>query len=339
MDRHRNAFRTKVLTIVWMLTAATALVLSVVYFEKLQKMYSQIEITQQARAAGGKKGQPAGGTSGSEAKTGEADPGTSEPAKTEDIQIVNPADREDFDGYDNAESKDPQKTAADGDSQGEAFKNPDFDYTTGIDPDKPVIALSFDDGPSQYTERIVAALTKNHASATFFMVGYNVQNHKSLVRLVYDSGFEIGNHTSDHKRLTDLSRKDITSEVFDNEDLINSVIPAGELVVRPPYGSYNETVGSVVQRPMFNWSVDSQDWKTRDADSIVTQIKKDAKDGYIVLMHDLYESTAEAAERIIPWLINEGYQVTDISTMFKARGVKPENGELYRYAPALSKEE
>ncbi len=348
---HRNAFRTRVLTIVWLFTAALALVLSVFYFDKLQRLYAQVEDTQ-ARAVGKKTEQTAAGQSLSSAQD-KADSGLREGTDSADTvkagdkkagskttdngkgspvngDIAGPADSEDFEGYDNTGPKEPEKP--DSAEAGTAYEKT-FDYTTGVDPEKPIIALSFDDGPSVFTERIVAALQKNHVSATFFMVGYNVENHKSMVRLVYDSGFELGNHTKDHKRLTDLSRKDMAEEVFGNEDLINSIVPAGEIIVRPPYGSYNETVSTAVQRPMFNWSVDSQDWKTRDADSVVAQIKKDAKDGYIILMHDLYESTAEATERIVPWLLDQGYQVTDISTMFKARGITPEKGELYRYAP------
>ncbi|MCR5684691.1 MAG: polysaccharide deacetylase family protein [Lachnospiraceae bacterium] len=347
MKRHQNAFRTKLLTIVWLFTAALALILSVVYFEKLQKLYTQVEATQAQAQAAAAKDREKSGKAAKDSKTAagsdEPKPETTEQAKqtaslekkeqTGSADTAAPADRKDFEGYDNDPDTAEKSDTADTGSDDAAPLNADFDYTTGLDPDKPIIALSFDDGPSVYTERIVAALQKNHVSATFFMVGYNVENHQSLVRLVYDAGFEIGNHTSDHKRLTDLSRKDMTAEVFDNEDLINSIVPVGEIVVRPPYGSFNDTVASVVDRPMFNWSVDSEDWKTRDADQIVAQIKQDARDGYIILMHDLYESTAQAAERIIPWLLDQGYQITDISTMFKARGETPQKNKLYRYAP------
>ncbi|MBP5330661.1 MAG: polysaccharide deacetylase family protein, partial [Lachnospiraceae bacterium] len=207
-----------------------------------------------------------------------------------------------------------------------------YDYSLGLDPEKPIIALSFDDGPSSFTDRIVAALQANHVEATFFMVGYNISAFKDTVRLVYDAGMEIGNHTSNHKNLSKIKEKEIRSEVFDNEDLLNTIVPVGKIIVRPPYGALNSTVKSIVNRPMFNWSVDSLDWKTRDADSIVAQIQQDARDGYVILMHDLYESTAEAAERIIPWLIDHGYQLTTVSKLFKARGVETENGELYRMA-------
>ncbi len=208
-------------------------------------------------------------------------------------------------------------------------------FDPNIDPSKPIIALSFDDGPSSHTDRILAALKKYNVKATFFMVGYEVDSFPDQVRAVYDAGCEVANHTLDHANLKEKGKDEIRRQVYDNEKKINKLVPVGEIIVRPPYGNVNDTVKSVVERPMFNWSVDSLDWKTRNADSVVAQIKQDARDGYIILMHDLYESTAEATERIIPWLLEQGYQITCISNMFEARGDEVLPGHLYRYATPL----
>ncbi len=387
------------LTVIWLVTAAAALILTVVYFERLQKLYDKVDreniqmqaarntsvnadaavnetgsdtrvslageggnpgkITADAGNADGGPGKiqasegNAGGDPGqitSDAENAGGDQGKipvnegnagSDPGNISAGDGSGPADiNEGNTGAGNGMETQPPVgdsigEAAGGigeETQGTTDRSDNYDHSLGLDPTKPIIALSFDDGPSSYTERIVAALQANHVEATFFMVGYNVREFKDTVRLVYDSGMQIGNHTSDHKNLSKLKKDEIKSQVFDNEDLINSVVPVGRIVVRPPYGAINSTVKSVVNRPMFNWSVDSEDWKTRNADSIVAQIKQDAKDGYVILMHDLYESTAEAAERIIPWLLDQGYQVTSIEKMFKARGVITEDGELYRMA-------
>ena len=362
---------------IWLATAAVALILTVVYLNRLQELYAkadQVSGTGVAGVAGvagaaandatdsavdiAKNTEPAGdsigsgdntapgpdagdgGNAGNGADAGDsrsegngADTGdggnegngsdTGDNGNAGNGTDADPGSGNTDDGTDtgdtvdteNTETGDPENTgdagAGDEPEGGSIKKNTEnFDYSLGIDPEKPIIALSFDDGPSVYTERIIAALEANNAEATFFMVGYNVRNYKDVVKQVYDAGMEIGNHTTDHKKLSEQSKETIRSQVFDNEDLINSIVPAGRIIVRPPYGSHNSTVRSIVQRPMFNWSVDSLDWKTRNADSIVAQIKQDARDGYIVLMHDLYETTAEAAERIIPWLIDQGYQVT-----------------------------
>ena len=407
----RKAASGMVLTVIWLITAAAALILTVVYFERLQKLYDKVDRENVrveaslgdasgteasdglgngtgATVPGDADGRDATGTNGGSEGTGitlageGGNPGGKEYSSPEGAGQENGSagDASQNDPLENGNSSvnassagentkqnetaagdttdsgnqgtessaetdrtDNRETAAgnetavtdgqnNGETQGTRTPVANYDYSLGLDPEKPIIALSFDDGPSSFTDRIVAALQANHVEATFFMVGYNVSAFKDTVRLVYDAGMEIGNHTSNHKNLSKIKEKEIKSEVFDNEDLINSIVPVGRIIVRPPYGALNSTVKSIVNRPMFNWSVDSLDWKTRNADSIVAQIQQDAKDGYIILMHDLYETTAEAAERIIPWLIDQGYQVTTVSKMFKARGVETEDGELYRMA-------
>ena len=316
--------------IVWLLTAAAALIVTVVYFGELQELYSTVKTIEdkkqpaQGQTGPGNDTDPAGAITSAAGKTTptpETAP-TAEATPTS-VAIVTPE-----------ATPTPEETPTP-----EATPTPEIDLTEHayyfdptIDPSKPIIALSFDDGPSSHTDRILAALKKYNVKATFFMVGYEVDSFPDQVRAVYEAGCEVANHTLDHKNLKEASKDEIRRQVYDNEKKINKIVPVGEIVVRPPYGNVNDTVKSVVERPMFNWSVDSLDWKTRDADSVVAQIKQDARDGYIILMHDLYESTAEATERIIPWLLEQGYQVTCISNMFEARGDEVLPGHLYRYA-------
>ena len=100
-------------------------------------------------------------------------------------------------------------------------------------------------------------------------------------------------------------------------------------LVRPPYGNVNDTVKAACAHPMINSSVDTLDWKTRDGDAVMEEVKNSTRDGYIILMHDLYSSTADAVKMVVPWLIEQGYQVCSVSEMFEARGVKLENGKVY----------
>lgn len=248
-------------------------------------------------------------------------------------------DTPDITGADDIEQKVPEEDVPTVDEDASEEDAPYY-YDPDLDPNKPIIAFTFDDGPSQYTDRILETLNKYGAKATFFMVGYNLDYYKDQVVNVYNAGCEIGNHTTAHDDLKKGTEKQIKKWVFDNEDKINEIVPVGELIVRPPYGNHNETVRAVVDRPMFCWSVDSRDWETRNAESIVKQIKQDAKDGYIILMHDIYESTADAVDVILPWLIDRGYQVTCISNMFEARGEEIKGGHVYRYtSPAPVSEE
>ncbi len=199
------------------------------------------------------------------------------------------------------------------------------------DPTQKLVALTFDDGPSMYTEQILDILAEYDSRATFFMVGYNIEKHPERVKMVLDAGCEVGNHTSNHKDLSDISRRSIETEVYDNEKLLNDAGAEGELLLRPPYGLYNDTVKEVVKRPMINWSVDSRDWKTKDAVSTVKEVKNNVRDGRVVLMHDIYPSTVEAVKELVPWLIEEGYGLVTVSELYDVRGEELKDGHIYRY--------
>lgn len=199
-----------------------------------------------------------------------------------------------------------------------------------IDPNKPIVALSYDDGPSSNTASILETLEKYGAHATFFMVGENIDLHPDWVKMVYESGNEVANHTVNHKNLNNLSAEDIRKEVENNQSKLNSTLGLDKkYLVRPPYGNANDTVKATVEHPMILWWVDTLDWKSKDPDAVLEEVKKATKDGAIILMHDLYSTTAEATKKVVPWLKEQGYQICSVSEMFAARGVKMENGKTY----------
>ena len=208
-----------------------------------------------------------------------------------------------------------------------------------IDPTKKIIALSFDDGPSQYTEGLIETLNSYGVTATFFMCNDNcgtnlIPKYQDLIRKMYNSGMEIANHTMKHPQLTKLSSSGMKDEIGGNRAKIEGVIGEQERVLlRPPYGSYNDTVKSVCEAPIILWSVDTLDWKvsgqSNATDQIMSELKKQAKDGYIILMHDIHKTSCEAVKTVIPWLISEGYQICSVSEMFEARGVELEDGVVY----------
>lgn len=195
-----------------------------------------------------------------------------------------------------------------------------------VNPLKPMVAMTFDDGPSARTTKILETLGKYGARATFFMVGYQIEYYQDQVREVYEAGCEIGNHTSNHESLKDLTE----AAIYDNEDLLNTIVPVGKVVVRCPGGNWNDRVSQIVRRPMFNWTVDTLDWESRNAESVLKEVKKAVKDGYIILMHDMYDSTVEAVTMVVPWLIDQGYQIVTVSEMFEARNQQILAGHLYR---------
>ena len=206
-----------------------------------------------------------------------------------------------------------------------------------IDPEKPIIALSFDDGPGPNTSALLETLASYGATATFFMCyanGSGFRVYSDVVREVYNSGNEVANHTQNHPQLTKCSSAKIDEEVNGNADKLADLVGKGQrFLLRPPYGSFNDTVKQIANVPIIIWSVDSLDWKYKTqancTDLIMKEVKAQAKDGGIILMHDIHKTSCEAVKTVLPWLIQQGYQVCSVSEMFEARGVELENGVSY----------
>lgn len=202
-----------------------------------------------------------------------------------------------------------------------------------VDPNKKMVALTFDDGPYRpVTNQILDALKKYNARATFFVVGSRLGTYKDCLERENKLGCEIACHTFNHASLTSLSESSIKKEISDTNTLVKKYTGQTVKLVRAPGGAVNSKVKNTVSYPLVNWSVDTEDWKNRNADTTFANFKKDVKDGSIVLMHDLYASTGNAASRIIPWLVCNGYQIVTVSEMMDAKGVRMQNGGLYTRA-------
>lgn len=184
----------------------------------------------------------------------------------------------------------------------------------------PMIALTFDDGPGKYTDRLLTALETNHVKATFFMLGNLVSSYPNEVRRMKSLGCEIGNHSYDHARLTSLDAAGVQAEINNANDSLRSVIGEGATVVRPPYGAYNDMVKQNAGLPLVLWSIDTLDWKTLDVQATVDAVLNQAKDGDIILMHDIHETSVAAAEALIPELIQRGFQMVTVSELAAAKG-------------------
>lgn len=192
-----------------------------------------------------------------------------------------------------------------------------------------MVALTFDDGPSKHTTRILDCLEKYNAKATFFVVGNSVTAYPSIVKRAHDMGMEIGNHTMTHKNLKTLGADGVRKELNAGATTILNATNVKPALIRPPYGNYNSTVSSVANAPLILWCIDTLDWKTRNADKTVASILNNVKDGDIILMHDLYSQSADAAIRVIPELISRGYRLVTVSEMAKAKGISLQNGKAY----------
>lgn len=188
-----------------------------------------------------------------------------------------------------------------------------------IDPNKPMIALTFDDGPTKkYTTAILDALKEYQASATFFVLGSRANDFPDILQRMVLEGNEIGNHTFSHKQLTTLSKENVEEEISATQESIHGVTNKYPSLIRPPYGSKNDTVMQCANgKKIVTWSLDTEDWKSRNTETIVNKVLKEVQDGDIILMHDLYASTAEAAIILIPKLQDMGYQLVTVSELYE----------------------
>ena len=198
-----------------------------------------------------------------------------------------------------------------------------------IDASKPMVALTFDDGPGERTGELLAQLEKYNAHATFFMQGKNIPGKEDFVKKMKETGCELGNHSYDHPQLTKLSADKIANQIGTTNDLIQQAAGSTATVMRPPYGAINDTVRSSVGLPMILWSIDTLDWKTRNAQSSIDTVMNAVQDGDVILMHDIHTESIDAALVLIPKLEEAGYQLVTVSEMAKAKGVALQNGEKY----------
>lgn len=183
------------------------------------------------------------------------------------------------------------------------------------------ICLTFDDGPSYAsTLRYLKALSAVGGRGTFFVVGERAEYYPELIKAIYDEGSQLGNHSYTHSRLTELSSEEVKREINLTSNAVYAACGAYPYIGRPPYGAINDVIKTAVSIPFFTWSVDTLDWQYRDADYVYEFIMNNAKEGDVVLLHDLYETSAEAVERAVPALAAQGFVFVTIDEMAELKG-------------------
>lgn len=203
-----------------------------------------------------------------------------------------------------------------------------------IDPSKPMVALTFDDGPfAPVGNQIMDCLAQYGGKATFFVVGSRVPAYGAEMQRIAAEGHEIGNHTYEHKNLTKLSGAQIQRQINRCNDTVQAVCGVRPSLVRPPGGAKNAAVLANAQAPVIMWSIDTRDWKTRNAAKTVNAVMSQIRDGDIVLMHELYSQSGAAALEIIPRLSEAGYQLVTVSEMAALRGGASPGGVYFHFYP------
>ncbi len=203
---------------------------------------------------------------------------------------------------------------------------------------KPLIALTFDDGPLDATTNdILDTLEKYDVKSTFFVIGQNAEKHPEIVKREFSSGHEIANHTYSHPVLTHLGEKGIRSQIEKTNDIVREITGSTPKLVRAPTGSVNKLVKKTVNSPLIYWTVDTRDWQTKSAKQTIKNVLDQACDGAIILMHDVQPSTVEAIKTIIPELQERGFSLVTVSDMFRLKNISLEKG--VQYVKAVKEEE
>jgi len=196
----------------------------------------------------------------------------------------------------------------------------------------PVVALTFDDGPSaSVTPRLVEELNKRGIKATFFMLGTAAEANPDVVRLVHESGHQIASHTYDHGAyLTELTNEQLSFQINNTVKILRDITGSDPVYMRPPYGAMDKATASKIGWPMMLWTVDPRDWDSRDAQAVFDAVIGTVSDGSVVLFHDLYESTLEAVVMIVDQLITNGWRFMTLEQYYEHFGMEPQPGTVYR---------
>ncbi|MGN0126900.1 polysaccharide deacetylase family protein [Glutamicibacter soli] len=178
------------------------------------------------------------------------------------------------------------------------------------------VALTFDDGPGRHTERLLDHLAAADVPATFYLLGQNAQKYPETLHRMVIEGHQLGSHTHDHKALTALSSSQITHEIDTAAAIIKDLTGVHPGTVRPPYGAHNAQVDALIDAPLVLWDVDTLDWQHRDPAKVASIAMEEVRDGSIILMHDIHESTVKAVPELIKRLKQQGYTPVTINELF-----------------------
>lgn len=185
---------------------------------------------------------------------------------------------------------------------------------------KKIVALTFDDGPHRVlTTELLSVLKEKHVQATFFVLGSRVENNPEIVNQAALAGHSIGSHAYSHHNLLNLPENELIEEIKKTQELIQNATGLKPNLLRPPYGAYNEAVLKHADAAIIMWSIDTEDWKYRNTNVIKQNIIDHVKDGSIILMHDIYQTSIDAVPDVIDSLTDLGYTFVTVDTLLQAR--------------------
>lgn len=191
----------------------------------------------------------------------------------------------------------------------------DLETSAKCSDEMPQLALTFDDGPSEYTITLSEGLKERGVQATFFLLGENMERNEAAVKQLAQDGHLLGNHSYHHVQLNKLSQSKACQEIVKTNNLIYEYTGIYPMYVRPPYGEWDTKLDCGIDMIPVFWSVDSLDWKLKNTDQIVKKVLAQVEDGDIILMHDGYSTSVEAAFQIVDNLKKEGFRFVTADKM------------------------
>lgn len=219
-----------------------------------------------------------------------------------------------------------------GEIPGEIWGQLDEETRNAIAEGTKYVALTFDDGPRrETTSKLLDGLKERGAQATFFVIGTQVmcEGNEDLLLRMTEEGNQVGNHTYSHERLLNIEVSHVIEEIQKNEVILKNILGEGEYWLRPPYGLIDSVRAKQVSTPMIYWTLDPEDWKWLDAQKVADLVISQIRAGDIILLHDFYPSSVEAALMIIDQLQPLGFVFVTVEELFDIYGVAPEDGVLY----------
>lgn len=180
----------------------------------------------------------------------------------------------------------------------------------------PEVALTFDDGPSpKYTPLLLDGLKERNVRATFFLLGQNVKENQELVQRMQAEGHLLGNHTYNHVQLNKIPETTARQEILKTNNEIYEATGKYPEYMRPPYGAWKKNMELCVEMLPVFWDIDTLDWKSQNVDAILKAAGEEPEDGSIILMHDEYQTSVEAALLLIDRLKEKGYEFVTVDEL------------------------
>lgn len=185
----------------------------------------------------------------------------------------------------------------------------------GVSEPGPRIALTFDDGPGPYTERLLDGLKERGVKASFFLIGRYVKEYPEAVKRMEEEGHLIGNHTYSHVKLKGLSPEETRREIQKTDEVVYEITGKHVAYLRPPFGEWEEDLELTYPVLPVMWTVDPLDWTTENVEEIVDRVVTQAGENDMILLHDCYDSSVEAALRIVDRLLAEGFDFVRVDEL------------------------